>query len=237
MGLLSRNPKIGIEEFCREFYDSQIFHTIIAGTDVWSGFLETVFKSVSEADPSFAAIDSNLFRQEMTAVRMEIFALAWRDKFEHDKHTIPQSIFTRRYLEENGRLDIWDIMGEYNQAIAQSAHMTESWKPIDERSWMHINKLRTDMFVKWAEANVGDPNSMTKEDEENANCVARVGNRIGADIRRADCIAVKRLAARLADRLGCDIDIHDEALFRLETVIFGFYAGAKEAIKSVNLQV
>ena len=158
---------------------------------------------------------------------MEVFALAWRDKFEHDKYTIPQSIFTRRYLEENGRLDIWDIMGEYNRGIAQSAHMTESGKETDEQSLRHINKLRADMYDKWTEVIKGRREGVA---------VARVGNRIGADIRRADYIAAKLLAARLADRLGANMNLRTEALFKLEATIVGFYEGASEYLRSVTLQ-
>lgn len=126
MGLFSSKPKIGIEEFCREFYDRQILHpTIIAGgTDVGSVFLEGAFNYVVEADQSFAAIDPTLFRKEMTALRMELFGLAWSHKFKREEFTLPQSFFTKRYLEENGKLDIWDIMGEYNLANARSAVMT-----------------------------------------------------------------------------------------------------------------
>ena len=42
MGLLSRKPKMSIEDFCREFYDSQMFKakiSNIAGMDVWSYYL------------------------------------------------------------------------------------------------------------------------------------------------------------------------------------------------------
>ena len=242
MGLFSRKPKISIEEFCREFYDTQIFHPIIAEIDVWSAFLETVSKSVSEADQSFAAIDLTLFRKEMTALRMELFGLAWMHKFKREEYTIPQSLFTKRYLEENGRLDIWDIMGEYNQAIAQSSVMTATGEQMGGRLGrariVSLNKLRTDLFMKWAEANLRDSKSTTKEEQQDrADCAAHALNRIGADIRRADCVAVKLLAARLAVRLRCRKDLESEALFRLETVIFGFYKGAEEYLKSVNLQV
>lgn len=237
MGLLSRKPKIGIEEFCREFYDTQIFHPIIAGTHVGSAFLETVFKSVSEADQSFAAIDPTLFRKEMTALRMELFGLAWMHKFKREEYTIPQSLFTKRYLEENGRLDIWDIMGEYNQAIAQFSVMTATGEQMGGRVGrgriVSLNALRTDLFMYWAEQWRKMGFRATQADYD---ALAHALNRIGADIRRADCVAVKLLAARLAVRLRCREDLESEALFRLETVIFGFYNGAKEAIKSVNLQ-
>lgn len=240
MGLLSRKPKIGIEEFCQQFYDSQIFRAIIAGEDVWSGFLETAFKSVAEVDQSFAVIDLAVFKREITALRLELFGLAWGHKFKQERFTIPQSIFTRRYLETNGKLEIWDIMCEYNQAVAQSATLTVIGEQMEGRiaraRITSINLSRFTMFEEWAKANIGDPSAPTNEEENMlANCVARVANRIGADIRRNDCILVKRLTARLADRLNCDPNLSAEALFRLGAVIFGLYEGATEAIKPVNL--
>jgi len=238
MGLLSRGPQIAIEEFCQQFYDSQIFHAIIAGEDVWAGFLGITFKSVVEVDQSFALIDLAIFKREMTALRIELFGLAWGHRFKQERFTVPQSIFTRRYLEENEKFELWDIMGEYNQAIAQSTTMTKTGEQMEGRiaraRVTSLNLSRVKMFAKWAEANIGDPSAPT-EKEKILACVARVANRIGTDIRRNDCILVKRLAARLADRLSCESNLSAEALFRLGAVIFGLYEGAMKAIKSVNL--
>jgi hypothetical protein len=239
MGLLSRKPKTSIEEFCQQFYDSVVFHPIIAGEDFNKIWWDTVFDSVAEADKSFAVIDKTLFIREMTALRLELFGLAWRHKFKREKFTIPQSAFTRKYLEENEKLDIWDIMGEYNQAVAQSATLTETGELVKGRvgraQITFTNVLRANMFDKWAETNISDPSAPTEEEKMLADCVARVANRIGADIKRNDCILVKRLTARLADRLGCDVNLKPEAFLKLGAVIFGLYNGAKEAIKSVNI--
>ena len=223
--------KTSIEEFCRQFYDSVVFHPIIADEDFNKVFWGTAFDSIVEADKSFATIAKSAFIREMTALRIELFALAWRDKF-----TIPQSIFTRKYLEENKKLKLWDIMGEYNQAIAQSTTMTEDGKQMDASRVAKANVARFNFFTKWAEANISDPSTTSEEEDKLINCVTRVANRVGADVRRNDCILVKRLAARVADRLGCDINLKTEALFGLGAVIFGLYEGAKEAIKSINLQ-
>ncbi len=237
MGLFSRKPKVGIEEFCREFYDKQIFHAMIGGIDAWSAFLETVFNSISEADQSFAVIDKAVFQREMKALRMELFGLAWSHKFKGEEFTLPQSFFTKHYLEENGRLDIWDIMGEYNQALAKSSVMTATGEQMGTEYVISINKLRSDMFDKWTETNIGD-RSVTEEDEEHAKCVARVANRIGADLMKNKEIGNRRITALLLYRLGwkIDEDLSEEALSRLVAITFGLYEGAKEAIKSVNLQ-
>src|SRR3972149_1579541 len=186
MGLLSRKPKTGIEEFCQQFYATQIFHAGIAGEDVASGFWEIVFRSVAEADKSFAYIAPAIFKREMTALHMELCGLAWRDKFKREEFTLRQSIFTNRYLEENGRLEIWDIMGEYNQAIADSATLTARGERQDAWRVAQSNKARADMFDKRAEANIGNPSAPTEEEKKLAICVARVANRIGTNKTRND---------------------------------------------------
>jgi hypothetical protein len=239
MGLLNSKSKIGIEEFCRQFYDSQVFHAVIAGEDVGKGILDTMFDSVAEADHPFATIDRALFYQEMCALRLEVFALAWAHKFNQDKFTIPQSIFTRRYLEENGKLEIWDIMGEYNRAISDSVTLKATGERMEDWRVVQANKTRADMFDKWVDANIVDPPNPTEQEKTFLNCVARVANRIGADLQRNGEISNRRVTAMLLYRLRWeeDKDLSTEALFRLASLVFGMYQGAKEAIKSVNLQV
>ena len=68
-------------------------------------------------------------------------------------------------------------------------------------------------------------------------CVGRAVNRIGVALKRFDCVTVKALAARLADRLGCDININSDVLFRLSAIMFGYHEGAKEAIKDIDIQM
>ena len=233
MGLFKRKPKVTVEEFCQQFYDTDIFSANIGGVDAWKMFCETAFDLVVEADPSFAAIDRSKFQEELTAIRMELFALAWMHRFKREEFTLPQSLSARRYLEEKGGLPVWDIMGEYNQAVAQSVTMTETGQQVGNAQIEHANQLRFGMFSRWANA-VGD--SLTTEQKDYvAGCVARVANRIGADIRRDDCIVVRWLASRLADRLGCEVSLKSEALFRLAAVIYGLYQGAREAISEANL--
>ena len=115
MPLFKSKPKLSIEECCKQFYDSNIFHAIVSGIDGWSIYLDTTFQTIAEVDQSFLSVDPILFRNEMTALRMELFAFALGSskKFNPEKFTCPQSILTKSYLEENGSLEIWNIMGEY----------------------------------------------------------------------------------------------------------------------------
>ncbi len=242
MGLSSRKPKLSIEECCRQFYDSNIFHAIILGIDGWSVYLDTAFKYIAEVDQSFLSIDPTLFRNEMTALRMELlaFALGCSKKFNTEKYTIPQSLFTRSYLEENGRLDIWGIMGQYNQAIAMSATMNANGEQYSGRIGVaritFVNDFRSRMALRWVKNILGNTTVPTEERKAKIGCINSVANRLGADTEREDDVVVKLLCSRLANRLGCDVNLEPEALSRLEATIFGFYKGAEEYLKSVNLQ-
>ncbi|MBE0415184.1 MAG: hypothetical protein IBX36_01395 [Dehalococcoidia bacterium] len=86
------------------------------------------------------------------------------------------------------------------------------------------------------EANIDDPSAPTEEDKKTLLVVAHVVSRMLVDIGRNDCILVKLLAARLAERLGCDVSLNSEALFRLGVIIFGFHRGVKELIKDINIR-
>jgi len=241
MRLFKRKPRVTIEQLCQEFYDTHIFNASIRGIDVWKLFCQTAFDSIVEADQSFAATDRDTFQVEMTALRMELFALAWMRRFKREGLAVSQSLFTKCYLEEKGNLAIWDTMGEYNQAVARSATTTETGQqvagPLGRGQVAFLNSLRFGVFKKWAQKSedaVGD-RTQGEEREELLNGVARVANRIGADIKRRNGILVKLLTARAADRLGCEVTLSFGALFRLAALIQGFYQGASEAIAEVDL--
>jgi hypothetical protein len=241
MGLFAHKTEVTIDGFCRQFYDSVVFHAVVAGLDFNELWWKTVFSSVVEADKSFAVIDKPLFLREMTALRLELFALAWGHKFKHEKFTVPQSVFTRQYLDEHGKREVWDIMLAYNHVIAQSVTATATGEQMEGRIGRArrtgINLARTDMYSKQFTVICGgiEPSAITEEQNRWLDAIARVANRIGADIRRSDCVATNLLAARLADRLNCDANLSSEALFRLSAVIFGLYEGATEALKDISL--
>jgi hypothetical protein len=237
---MKRKPKISIEECCKEFYDKTISHAIIADIDRWSMLLGTCLKFVTEADTSFSAIDPDLFRQEMTAVRMEVFALAFARKVKWwEDLMLAQSVLTRRYLEGNGKLGIWDIMGEYNEVIALSAGTAADGQPMSNWHITKINKLRYDTTLKWGKTLPSNP---TDEGNKQALCMGRVIMRMGADMKREDCIAPKILAMKLADRLGyhtddlkSDSSPKAKALVGLWNIILGFYNEAEDYLKSIRL--
>lgn len=247
MGLLSRKPKVSIEDCCRDFYDSQIFKakiSNIARMDFWSYYLAQSKDLIAEDDQAFSVVGSDTFWREMTALRMAVFGLQCSLKVHHKVDPVLRQVFfTKRYLEDNGRQDIWDAMGKYNKAIGDSAYMNANGQAADGNTrWgrariTFVNTFRWGIFKKWTEANLGDPRRpLTPEQEEKVLCLSFALQRVCADITRADCVAVKLLAVTLAERLGCDINLNQKALFKLGSIIFGFCEGAKGAIKDVVLQ-
>ena len=226
MGLLRRKPRISIEEFCQQFYDSEIFHPIIGGRDVWSGFLATVLNSVAEADRSFSAIDPAVLEQEMTALRIELFGLAWMHHWREERLLLPEIAFTKRYLELNGKPEIWHAMLDYNRTIARSQDempRSSSRFTIQEAYITFRNRLRSEFLAKSMKARV-DP-----------EYAARAANRISTDATWSDSPGIEMLAATLIQRLGCQLK--PEGCLRLEAIIFGLYKGARKSIKAASPQV
>jgi len=71
-GLFHRKQKVQLEEFCREFYDENIFTSAIGSGDIAKTCTECVKNSVADVDRTFAAIDTELLHAEMTLIRLEV---------------------------------------------------------------------------------------------------------------------------------------------------------------------
>lgn len=225
MGPFSRKPKVGVEEFCRKFYDSYVFQPIIAGKDLGFAYCEQVVKSVAEVEPSFACVDLATFQKEIAALHVELFGLAWIHQLKGDKYTLPQTVFTKRYLEENGHLETWETMVDYNKTIARSGTEIAPAGERGQRAWFtFLNKLRADLFDKWQKAGV------------EGHCAARVANRTGTDVAWEKGITVRMLTDTLLQRTGM-MTLTAAGRDNLQSVLRGLYAGAKESIRSVDLQV
>lgn len=226
-------PPSHIEEICRGFYDKYIFRAVILDTDVWSDYLDIVFKNTSEADPSFATVDRIRFDGEMAAMRMELFLRALALKLKNDESSADARYFTRHYLEAMGTLDIYDSMGAYNLVLDESAVRDPDGKPVDGRKGraqiQGISQRRSDRARAWIEANVKNPSNMTDNEKERLKCATPVWSYIGVDIKSNERVAIRMLAASLANRLGRQ-DLQPKALVVLQATIFAFYAGAEESL-------
>ena len=205
------------------------------GLDLHKAMWDSIKDMLVEADRSTANISASVVQQELTSLQLELHASAWLNVFKKEEHTIPQSVFTRGYLIDSGKPELWEIAGEYNQALAHAAKLRSNMRPLPDSQVAQINMARVEFFDGWVDKNLPDTDNHTDEDRSLLNCVARVANRIGFDIRRNDWVGAKRLAARLADRLGCSSDLNRKGLDVLVQTVRMSYESAEASLKSVKL--
>jgi hypothetical protein len=234
--MFEKKPTENIEEFCQGFYDRNIFHPLFIGnTDPATLFWKVKYDSILKLDHSFVEIDQVRFQKEMDAIRLVLFAFAWDIVFKEDRYTLTQSIFTRRYLERKNKSEYWDMMGEYNQAIAQSATLDENGKLMDgsvgKIQIESVNNSRFTKYNNWIEANQARKISAPKDYKYESQCVVRVVNRVGATAERADGVVFLNIASKLADRLQWKTNLDTDAFNQIFTIIYGLYKGASETIQ------
>ena len=122
---------------------------MVAGINVARTYCETINRSVTEVDPKFADVEIELLMAELTVIRFEVFGLAWLHQ-QGDKRAAEQSDFTRVYLENSSRTDIWEAMVPYNQAIAQSSTFGQTSETGTGRAYLtFVNSMRMDLFDCW----------------------------------------------------------------------------------------
>jgi hypothetical protein len=190
-----------------------------------------VLDQLQSSDSSYAQVSRAHLDGELTALRLELIALAWGHHFRKEEYTIPQSSFTRDYLLQANRSEAWDVMGEYNQSVARSAYFQmaqqRGYFPKRDENIMrscvaHLDKERMDWFA----SHVG-----TSSDPK---CTARIANRIGNGPGWQQGIGIKIIAAAVTERLGCEPQAagRDHLVHALRML----YEGSLAAIESVRIQ-
>jgi len=150
MSFLSKKQEIDLQHFCHDFYDKHILYQADKGVDLIKIHTDSVKKALTEADNVFADIDSEKLKNELTILLFELFALAWVHKFG-DKLAVVQSVFTKKYLHEKGRDDIWDGMEKYNGAVSHS--VTVGLGDINRNFIIRARMNVADIYIANAEKN------------------------------------------------------------------------------------
>lgn len=151
MGLFSRKTRKNAVEFCREFYDKIVFGSV-GGVDLEASYAEVVRAGISQLEPSFRASSLGDMTDELRAVHMEMMGTAWT----HASNRVVSaevSKFTKQYLTDLARPDLWEVMGTYNQMVAESATKGES-----ERTKAEVFRQRLDLFKELTKGE-SDPES------------------------------------------------------------------------------
>jgi hypothetical protein len=204
-----------------------MFHPVIAGQDFKWIYIDTAYDNIVKIDKLFSSVDRNVFRKEMMSMRMEVIGLAFKHNVKDKKNLLNQSLFTRDYLIKNDESELWDIMGDYNQVIAMSSIKGANVnKFADKFGITMITSVRASLLEEY----------MKKYYEEGMDkrCISYICNREACDIAWGQQVTARHLTYRLADRIGCNEEINPDALMAITSVIWGFYQGAKDAIKSAS---
>ncbi|MFH0936936.1 MAG: hypothetical protein V1808_01430 [Candidatus Daviesbacteria bacterium] len=225
MGIFSKKQEADLEDFCSDFYEKNYLNPIIGEVNVSTVFYETTKCSIVEADSTFDNIDLKKFATEITLLQFELFSLAWLHKFG-DKLAIAQSVFTKNYLDEKKRDDIWENSEDYNQAIARSSTAGKSKERAFDRAYLaRVNTTRMDLFEQF------------HKEGYDTKCVARALNRLFSDEAWKKDITANFLMFVLCDRLGFKQDEpNKEAQQRLTFMIHMIYDGARQSLDNIKIR-
>lgn len=216
-----------LEDFCRDFYDTQILNPVIGQIDAGNVFSDVVKKNVVEVYPEFARMDSQTLNEEIKVIRFELFAFAWTHKFVSGKIVVAQSDFTKSYLHEKGRDDIWVGMEPYNNMVDS---VTLHWLTTLGKINLSFNyNMREDLTKKTIEA--------AKElGIENGDRVARVNHRLWSENAWKQKLMLGPLVFTFCERIGVNAhDLNQEAQFGLAATIKGLYDGAEQSWDKVKI--
>ena len=230
MGLFARKQAVSLEDFCRDFYERNVFNPgLQERLDAGAVFVEVITKELTVVDPKLASIDEKKLADEVVLLRLEIFGLAWVHLF-NERLSVVQSAFTKNYLHEKGRDDIWEGMGFYNQAIARSSTLRAGNPNNPDYAFLtKVNTTRMNLFKKFNSEGY-DPTA-----------IARALNRLFTKDAWKDDTTRQLIMFGFYDQLGFGPNsdesrwANEEAQFRLKGVIFGLYKGASEAIEDVRI--
>ena len=222
MSFFSKKQKVNLAEFTKEFYDKNFLVPIIAGIDMSDSYNELILKNIKEVDKNSISISPINLKIEILSLRFELFSLAWFHQFG-DKSAVANSIFTKQYLVDKGKEDLWDKAESYNQAIAASAtHGCTSATTSGRMRLMFVNKTRMDLFNKYYNENI------------DAKCMARALNRYGTEENwKRLSITLGYIVIAFCKNLSCDLN--DEAQFQLVAVLKGFYDGSKKNLENIKI--
>jgi hypothetical protein len=247
MGIFGNKQKYSMEQFCEQFYNSMIFDTPGKESDRDINTIDGAYQLLENADKAFSRVDRDTFGHEMAAMHLELFSLAFMKQYSDFNHEIHHSVFTREYLRQKNRLDIWETMQEYNRLISQTATMKADGNQmtnntaIERMTIAQVTSLRAELFKKWVRDNSINLENVTERENELAQCVTRVCNRLGADIMGRNQVGNRRLSASLLFRLGGDKlwpegrEPGGDFLLKLASQSYSMYDFALNALKKVDL--
>lgn len=225
-----------IAKHCGRYYDQIVFdgveieQTVVKPTEL----LDVTKKQLIDKNPKMESISQEAFYHELTALRLELYGLAWQKRFKRDEQAIQQGAFTVRYLENRDKLSVWETMSEYNQTIAQSTVLDANGRS-DERAKARGNLRRMEFFEKWMSRLVSDPSNRTADEKLLGQCIARSANRLNADLYDKNELCLRGLFTKVSRRLNVEDTIGQEAATILYYSINMLSESAEQDVKALRL--
>lgn len=226
MGIFSKKQEVNLESFCCNVYDKYILNP---NTDANAIYYDKLKDSVTKADQHFANIDSQKFNTEMIIMCFELFALAWAHRFG-DRLAMTQNSFTRKYLHERKRDDIWDAMEHYNKAVSHSATVD-----VTQSEQAYIIRMRADLCDKYI--GEAEKNGTDIKDERIGLPLNRLFSEKAWKQGKTSYFLILVLCRRLGLGSGLNyLGPSKEAQSCLVGVIHKFYDGVLEPLKKIKIE-
>lgn len=230
--------KLTTEEIFREYYESQVFGSAVNDEASPEYFFAAVSIYLEATDASFKGIDLATFLNEMTAINIELFGLAWLNHYYElskelsipDSFTPEEIAFTKRYLQDTGRGDIWERMCSYNDAIAKVVAWGRLRNILRAIGGEDYEEVRRKSLIKDAEYLTGRFSKYTIDSECRERLVIRFLS-LPCDIERITALS-QGLSLTLTERLGCDLK--QAGTFALQRIIVGLYDNAVNYLDAVR---
>ena len=139
MSIFSKKVRVNIDSFTKSYYDRYL-----PFEEPNLEFFRILKNQIAYVDKSFASYDFDQFLNQMAAIKLECFGLAWYYRFG-DKHTVDNCVVTKKYLQEHTLLNIWEDLGSYNSEAAKSAtygaNESKTYSKLPRKESYERNKL------------------------------------------------------------------------------------------------
>ena len=227
--------------YCRGYYDSSVFGSSLGNTllDMNTGRdvdVAAVIKDMlSLADKWTIGSSVEAFRQEVRALHLELYGLAWCQGIADGEPAVSQSIFTKEFLADYGEPNLWALMGEYNRILVMSTNLDADGERLPQSEVTRFNLERMEFYQHWAEIVCSDPENPTNEEKSQLNCVARVANRNRVDLKKNEGFAARMLSAKMLDRLGWVDRVHQDASGILHHTVHVLYTDCETNLNNLEL--
>ncbi len=193
-------------------------------------YAEIIKGMAIQLDSRFTDVDIQKLKYELTALRFELFALAFTHKFVSNKIIIAQSIFIKHYLQEKGENDILNGMDSYNRTINTA---TLNW--LDSLGKVNL-PYNYRMMNSLCEENTKNIKEMEINADEMDDILKKINNRTWSENSWKYKFILSYLQLNLYKNLNINPEtLNDEALAHIATTIKCFYDESKKSLAKVKI--